>query len=328
LSDKEQVRGILRENNPEKVAFDEEKVSNFIIKTDKIIGLRAIGIIFYGALPSYLALVGLLDIKIKEIDNFSSPISIILISIIPLVLTFILIRSQYKEWYLTANHLNKRSAFTTLMILFLATIISGISGIIHNKYVFGMPTAWNWNECKPIIESLIIGIFSLVVSSTFIITSLNKEINLPGLPSTEYTSIMKKLRKDFRKLMEADAWNNFASLNIEFINLLECVDKEMSKIMNLESDFLAKKEIKPVHSDIQNLREAIELINRKGSPETKRNIWKLFFQNEVGLDSKGKSDRSKPANKTLFDSLERLKKVRLEDSICQKTILYISQLLH
>lgn len=328
MADQEQIRGKLQEDNSKKIAFNEEKVSNFIIKADKIIGLRAIGIIVYGALPSYLALVGLLDIKIKEINNYSSPLSTVLISIIPLALTFTLIRSQYKEWYLTADHLNKRSTFTTLMILLLATVIGGISGIIHDRYVFGMPTAWNWNGCKPIIESFIVGIFSLVISSTFIITSLNKEINLPGLPSTEYTSVMKKLRTDFRKLMEADAWNNFASLNSEFIDLLECVDKEMIKILNLESDFLAKKEIKPVHNDIQNLREAIELINRKGSSETKENTWKLYFQNEMGLDNKGKLDRSKPANKILFNSLERLKKVRLEDSICQKTTLYISQLLH
>lgn len=328
MIDQEDIHRETNNSENSEIDFREKKILNLIVKVDKILGLRAIGIVFYGALPSYLALVGILDIEIEQVDNLSSPLSIIIISILPITLSFVLMRSQYKGWYLTTDHLNKRSAFTTLSILLLATVISGISGIIHSRYVFGMPASWNWIEFKPMIESFILGIFSLVISSTFIITSLTREINLPGLPSTEYASIMKTLRNNFKQMMEADAWKNFTSLNIEFINLVDCVDKEIYEIIRLESDFLAKESLKPVKNDIENLRKVIELINRKGSPETKENIWKIFFANQVNLDKKGKADRSKPANKKLFDSLERLKVLRLEDSICQKTILYISQLLH
>jgi hypothetical protein len=327
LADQGEILEEFQKDISEKINFNEEKISNFLVKTDKLIGIRAIGIIFYGALPSYLALVGLLNIKIEEVDSFSSSISsILLVSTIPLALTFILVRNQYKGWYLTSDYLNERSVFTTFTILLLATIISGISGIIHNKYIFGIPNSWN--ECEAILESFIVGIFSLVVSSTFIIKSLTKEISLPGLPSIEFSSTMKTLHKDFKKLMKADAWKNFTSLNTEFISLVNSVDEEMNKILNLESDFLAKKSIKPVHDDVKNLRKVIDLINRKGCFETKKNVWKIFFEDEENLGKKEKFDRSKPPNKILFDSLQRLKRLELEDSICQKTILYISQLLH
>src|SRR5438552_16300139 len=89
---------------------------------DQLLGLRSWGLILYGALPASLSLLGILDVKVGSLDKL---LPILLVSLLPLSLTFLLIRARQRDWYLTTDYLNLRSSITTFLIVVSATLISG-----------------------------------------------------------------------------------------------------------------------------------------------------------------------------------------------------------
>lgn len=82
-----------------------------VATVDLYVGLRSWGLILYGALPASLAMLGFLDVKIGKVDDLFP--FLLPASALPVLLTFLLIRARQKEWYLTTDHLNLRSAITT-----------------------------------------------------------------------------------------------------------------------------------------------------------------------------------------------------------------------
>ena len=145
-----------------------EIISKLITILDQIFGLRAFGLIFYGSLPSYLALVGVLKIDIENLNNLPSRSLIIAISAIPIALTFTLVKIQQKRWYITTDLLNTRSFITTILIFSMTYLISLISGMIRRGYDLEiLKTLDQISYSRLTTEAFLVSIVSLVICSTF-----------------------------------------------------------------------------------------------------------------------------------------------------------------
>lgn len=279
--------------------------SDYLIKLDNIIGLRAWGLILYGALPSNLALLGALEVKIDQINDLSL-FYFIMASILPILVIFMLIKDRHREWYLTTDLLNLRSAITTIIILILATSISGISGIIHNRYIVGIPHSWNWNEWIAIAESFLLAIVSLVISTTFFIAALSKEVDLPGLPSKAFTELMTKLHIDMRKMKRSKIWGEYIPLDDELINLIETIKQDLDKVNSI-GNYLAKESLKQTCYDIINLINVLNTIKYSINENSAQYNWKIYFADDQLLSNEEKKYRYSNSNQEKFKSIENLR---------------------
>lgn len=285
--------------------------SNYLISLDKIFGLRAWGLILYGALPSNLALLGALEVKIGQI-NAILPFFFIPASILPIFLTFMLIRDRHREWYLTTDFHNLRSAITTIIILILATLIIGISGIIHNRYSIVIPKSWNYNEWTAIAESFLLAVVSLVISTTFFVAALTKEVKLPGLPSADFVKLMTSLRNNLRKLRSSDIWKECIHLDDnKLIDLAKTIKQDLDQATTSTGNYLAKESLKPIYEDMTNLINVLEENRGSSNNPSKLIQWKIYFADFQALSDDQKTRRS--SNKEKFASIERLKRLKLGD---------------
>jgi hypothetical protein len=222
---------------------------------DNFICIRGWGLILYGVLPSYLALLGTLEIKIDSV-NEQSAYFLIVIVILPILLTYMLIEELQRKWYLTTDYIKSRSVGTTILLLFLSTFISGISGLIHGKYILVEPT--NLVEIIPtflnglsaIAESFLFGILSLVISITFYITIPRKELELPGLPPAEFVSIQMKIRNNLRLIQRDPIWKEYVQDEDNLIKKAENIKKDIDKAVNLPINFLAKESLRPIYENM------------------------------------------------------------------------------
>lgn len=284
------------------------KKSEYITKKlDEFFGLRAWGLILYGALPSNLALLGVLEVKIGVIQGIVPLFFIIIASILPIFLIFLLIRDRHKKWYLTRNFLNIRSAITTIMILILATLIAGMSGLIHNRYTIGIPQSWNWSEWSAITESFLLAVASLVVSTTFFITALTEKTDLPGLPSSEFVKTIAKVRINMKKIKNGDFWNNSSRLDIkEQIKLAKEIKQYLDEI-NLMENYIIKESSMQTYEDIIYLIKVLEEIRDDSNDESVQLTWNRYFGTNLPPDQITR----RSLNKEKFDSVRRLKTLNL-----------------
>ena len=224
---------------------------------DQVIGLRAWGLIFYGALPANLAFLGALKVKIgSEISPF-----FLIAGFLPVFLTYMLIRAKYRQWYLTTKFLNLRSAITTVIILGLASSICGSSGIIHGNYSLGIPEGLAWNEWSAVAESFLMAVVSLVVSSTFFMAAITKNIDLPGLPSADFVQLMTQIRRYLRAIKRSDIWRKYVSLDDNvLINLCAKTTQAIDQTAGYMGNRFAKKSFEPIRRDIAELGDALERI--------------------------------------------------------------------
>ncbi len=279
--------------------------SNYLVKLDNIIGLRAWGLILYGVLPSNLALIGALEVKIGNINELN-PFYFIPASILPIFLLFMLIRGRHKEWYLTTDFLNLRSAIVTIIILILATLISGISGIIHNRYTVGIPQSWSWNEWTAIAEPFLLAVTSLVVSSALFMTAIAKESNLPGLPTVEFVKFMEELQRKVRYAKSSKIWENYINLyDDELIDLVKEIGQDLSKANTYAGNHIAIKSLEPLQKNVTNLIRVLEDVKTGGS-----GTWELYFEQESRLSEENKKRRIYYF-KEGFDSIKWLKGLKL-----------------
>lgn len=281
------------------------------VKLDNIFGFRGWGLILYGALPSNLALLGVSEVKIEKINEFS-PFFFILASILPIFLIFMLIRERHREWYLTKDLLTIRSGLVTFFILLLSSLISGISGIIHNRYIIGLPQSLNWNEWTAITESFLMAAVSLVISSALFMTTLTNESNLPGLPTIEFVNFMKELQKDMRHMMRNEIWEKYVNLNDEkFISSVYKIKQNLNQARNYTGNQLAKESLEPIEEDINNLFNVLNEIKGKGSEDSSKIIWGIYFAELNVISHNQRNQRLK--NEKKFNSIERLKRLNLGD---------------
>src|ERR1700752_5346630 len=227
------------------LVFFKKLTENTNTLLDLIFGIRGWGLILYGALPANLALLGTLEVKLGKVDDLKY--FLIPVSFLPIFATFLLIRNRYKEWYLTTDFLKTRSAITTLIIVVSATLISGASGVLHNKYVLTL-NFWNDAGLMAIAESYLFGVSSLVITSTLFMTVLSKGSDLPGLPSAKFVELLSKIRSGLSQVKASPIWEwpkyqGNDQITNELIAKLATVKTSYDELKSYPGNKLAKKSL-------------------------------------------------------------------------------------
>lgn len=184
--------------------------SNVWLKLDHLIGLRALGLVAYGTLPTSLFALGFLEVTILDILKVGLLVPFILIIIIPILVLFLIVRERLISWYLFRDGLYFRTIIITILILVLSTLISLAAGYVTGNYA---ALSWNdwlaldarlrWNQ---ILESFLISITSLVGASTLFITAIKEDSGLPGLPSTNFVQYTHSLLDALTNIKSDSIW--------------------------------------------------------------------------------------------------------------------------
>lgn len=291
-----------------------KEYSNLIF-LDKIIGLRAFGLIFYGVLPSILFLLGVSDVKFSHINESAQIIIIIPIILITLFI-FLLIRTCLKGWYLTTDFLIIRSIVITTITLLISTIICGLSGILKNKYVLAIP--YNLEECvdilksEPTFESFLLAIAGLLIASPFFMTAVSKRFDLPALPSVKFAKLIPEIRGNMKLINSDMIWSECVSLEDDkLIDLAEKIKRSLNQAINLKMNSISQKSLELIYEDIINLINVLYEIKNSSNDMSKEIIWMIYFENQ-NLLSPDQIKRRESKNE-MYISIERLKELELGD---------------
>jgi hypothetical protein len=284
---------------------------------DQVLGLRSWGLILYGALPACLSLLGFIEIKVGIIDR---PILILLVSSLPLFVTFLLVRAREREWYFTDNYLNVRSAVTTLLIVLCSTGISGAAGLIRHKYDFSPTNLLDQAHMSALTECFLFGVASLVISSTLFATILTKGADLPGLPSSAFVSAVGKIRQQLIALQTSPFWEEddfrksigiLNDLNTDGVAIME----DLTVALSQPGHRFAKKSLRlrSLESDLMVFNQSVTWIKDGEIPATILYRWRVYLVDFVGLEGDElenlKTDRDR--HKTSYEVLQRIRGLRL-----------------
>lgn len=272
-----------------------------VTTADYVLGLRAWGLILYGALPANLALLGVLEVKLVKVTDLKLLALLLPLSVVPLFLVFLLIRGRHREWYLTTDFLNLRSALHVLVILLLATLVFGLSAVVFKGYKLAplallacdlrqLEACW---PLKGVVESFLFAVGSLVLSSTLFMTLITKGGDLPGLPTSEFTTQLGVIREKLRRIQAAPAWK------VEGGDCLRDVADEAGKLLAdlhaVSGNRLAKESLRPVEEDLQHFIAAAEYIDgpaeRRHGPAVRRQNWVRYFAPARSLTKRQSEDR-------------------------------------
>ena len=277
---------------------------------DQIFGLRSWGLILYGALPASLSLVGLLEVKVEEVNlrNISMAIPILLISLLPLLVTFLLVRAREKEWYFTEDYLNFRSCITTLIIVLCATTISGGAGIIKGQHVsLGFAA-----------QSFLFGMASLVLSSTLFAAILAKDADLPGLPSSGFVSSIGKARQKLIAIQISSIWERYdfsdgTQIFDDLVVIANNLRKELGVALSEPGNRLAKRSLKPLDLDVGIFAQSVSEIKAGQSEYLTAIRWKVRFADFAKLQDNNLANLKNSREGILdeYSALQRLKSLRL-----------------
>lgn len=284
---------------------------------DRILGLRSWGLVLYGALPASLSLLGFLEIKVGVIDH---PLAILLVSLLPLFVTFLLVRARERDWYLTNDYLYYRSIITTILIVACATAISAAAGLIRQRYHFDHLPLLHQAHFLAVTECFLFGVASLVVSSTLFATILTKGADLPGLPSSGFVIAVGKIRQQLIALQNSEVWKNyelnsgitfFDSLNTEGTTLIADLQIALSQ----PGHRLAKKSLglSSLKTDLSAFNESVVWIKEDEEADTILFRWRTYFGDFRGLDAQTVEPLNIERNrrKTTYEALQRIKGLRL-----------------
>lgn len=253
-----------------------QRLKNNAPQLDLIFGLRAWGMILYGALPANLALLGILEVKVESVGKILP--FLLPVTLLPLLITFLLIRSRHKDWYLTTQLLNTRSIIVTLLITICATLISGASGIIQGKYVLSLSQFGSHAHLISIAESFLLGIGSLVLTSTLFLALLTKDGNLPGLPSSEFVKSLADVRVRLKQLRSYSIWQHHTGFDAdELIKQAKELKESLDKIMNYPDHHLAKMSLEPIRMGLTCFSKAVTDIKNDGNKQSKLISWTKYF---------------------------------------------------
>jgi hypothetical protein len=272
------------------------KYPHVMHRLDLIFGLRAWGLLLYGVLPANLALIGTLEVKLGKVDNLLP--YIIPVSLLPICITYMLILTRHRNWYLTTELLRRRTLLTTLLILLLASLISGAAGILQGRYVLKLTNLWDQRHLLAMAESFLFGISTLVLTSTLFMTLLTKGGELPGIPSPAFAEQLTLLRAGLRQVKASEIWeweryqgkdevtsalkNRWLELENVFINL-----------NSNSGDSLAKISLRPVHENLQLFFDAVDYVASGGSEELKYSDWGVFFEIKERLTENQMEERAR-----------------------------------
>lgn len=176
--------------------------SNRRLRFDYLLGLRAWGLVLYGALPSSLVALGVLKgPKLNaEFGEVFGPY--ILLAVVPLVVLYLLVRQRLGAWYLLDSKLWIRTTVVAFVILALCSAISwaGVSVEAGKGGLEG--SAW-WIQ---LFEAVLLGLVVLVASSTLLMGLIKESGGLPGLPPADFVSDVSKLRDSLSSIGTSEVW--------------------------------------------------------------------------------------------------------------------------
>lgn len=286
---------------------------------DHVLGVRSWGLILYGALPACLSLLGFLEIKVGLIEK---PLPILVFSLLPLFVTFLLVRARERAWYFTDNFLFVRSTITTLLIVLCASAIAGAVGIIRQKYVFSLTNLTDRAHMMAMTESFLFGVASLVLSSTLFATILTKDADLPGLPSSDFVKAVQKVRQQLIAIQNSNIWkqygpadgtNVFEDLGSQGEQLM----KDLQAALSQPGNRLAKRSLglKPLEADVVVFAQSISYIRSGGVPDTILFRWQTYFADSSDLDADTLknilSERDTERIKAEYEVLQRIRGLRI-----------------
>ena len=283
-------------------------------KLDQMFGLRAWGLVLYGALPASLSLLGFVDIKVGQISNV---LPMLVVSLLPLVVTFLLVRARQKEWYFTTDHLNLRTAVTTLLIVITATIIAAASGVIRGDYHFSPLNLGDKQQQIALAKSFLFGMASLVFSSSLFATILTKGADLPGLPASGFVSCIAKIRQQLIAIQNSPIWQKydfqqgtqiFDDLKVARDNIL----KELEVALSQPGNKLAKRGLVPLRAELDVFAKSMTDIRDGQVKETVEFRWRIRFADLSAINSDEENLKNeRNAINDQYITLRRLKSLRL-----------------
>lgn len=297
-------------------AISTSRDEDWLVILDRVLGLRAWGLIMYGALPANLILLsGILKpekvekLEVKTADSFF--FLFLAVSLLPLCLMFLLLRNRHQEWYLTTTWLARRSAITTLLIVICASLIAGAGGVIQGRYVLKPPALWDRACLNGVIESYLFGIGSLVLSSTLFMSIMGKSSDLPGLPSTGFTNALAKIRGGVRQIQGANIWHEFSAGSAALVAQADAVGKEIGDLVVLPGHDLAKRSLRNVAAGAKALGAAVREIQNGGNEYQQREVWARYFAEESQLTPSQKAMRDD--KRSAYAAMQQLRRLEVGD---------------
>lgn len=254
-----------------------------LVYLDHLLGLRAWGLIVYGALPANLALFGIVSVKIGEIEN--RLLFLLLATLLPLGVTFLLVRNRQQEWYLTNDYINFRSFTITFLIVLVASLISGISGVIDGKYILKEGENSRQVLLSAIAESYLFGIGSLVLSSTLFMTIITRGADLPGLPNSDFVDVLGKIRQKLKQLQANSIWTSYKPPDeVNLAILVKELQNEINQLSNMPGHKLALLSLWPIQSSVKHFNQTLRNIQNANSDGLKISLWNIYFEKQDNLN--------------------------------------------
>ena len=202
----------------------------------------------YGALPASLGALG----AFKPPDQASvtgrfgaaTLPYIFCVALIPVVLTFVLVRQRLSKWYLMRSYLTVRTIAITLCIIIASSLVCAANGLLTERYHFWSVEEWcvqSWPErVRPLAECLLLSFAYLVGSSTLFLTVVKDDGNLPLLPTKQEVDDSEVLRKQLRSIathISAVEQGEPAKRKPELTSLAEIVANTIQAVEALRQHF-------------------------------------------------------------------------------------------
>jgi hypothetical protein len=231
------------------------------LKWDYVFGLRAWGLVVYGTIPSTLSALGVIKVSAFSGRSIGLLLPLLILAVIPIFTVYLLIRQRLGSWYLTKDLLAVRSISLTFCILVCSSIVSWALGLINGRYQFRSLSELRMTDADliwlPLIESVLLGVVSLVVSSTLFITAIKESGGLPGLPSQEFVKDIATLKDSLKALSRDPIWHKREFTKALDMNL-ETAEDVASRLAEHVSQYpWQRKFYRDFASDVSALRTVL-----------------------------------------------------------------------
>lgn len=286
-----------------------QKLDQFLVRSDQMLGLRASALLLYGALPANLALLGVLELKTYPFGGNSYVI--LIACFLPVLLTFLLIRNRHKDWYLSRENLTSRSLLATGVVIGLASLISGAAGVLRGTYTPSLSAM----SLHAMTNCLLTGVASLVLTSTLFLTIITKGADVPGLPSTQLVTDLSKIRQDLiliqaslRTTRNEGRTPKTGELN-ELQTRAKSVQQKIEETCANPGSWFAHRSLDPVKYGASCLQDAVGQIVAAQGEEMKIITWQKYFDEEKTLPQALRPHREDVAMQ--YEAIARLRLLRL-----------------
>ncbi|MCP4581188.1 MAG: hypothetical protein GY839_06185 [candidate division Zixibacteria bacterium] len=250
---------------------------------DDLAGLRAWGLILYGALPATFSLLGAKEVKINvEAPNI---IYALIASPLPIIILYLLIKTKCRAWYLSKRHLYWRSLITAFMILLASTAICLLAGVIKGNFTFSDVLSTNYIY---LAKSFLLAIVSLVLSSILFMGILIKGSQLPLIPGKKLVDSLSDFKKFKREFGSSSIWNEHnlseTRKQIQAISdILECLENII-----VEAGYFIRLSLNSLKDELEIVRKYLNDIN--GDDDTALSYYEAYFREHDIMKSAAAKD--------------------------------------